>query len=554
MLRLRNTLTRQVDPVEPLEPGRVRMYTCGPTVYRYAHVGNLRSYLLADLIRRTLLYHGLDVFHVKNITDVGPPARRAVRSWRGPMLVQAGLESQDAGRDRRRVRGGLPRRRGAGQHPAGPRLPAGDRAHRGDARAGRGARGRRLRLRHRRAATSTTTVGGVRRLRAAVGQHARRPAGRPSRRRSSPTSATRPTSRSGRRPAPGRLLKWPTAALGRGLPGLAPRVLGDGDALPRTALRHPHRRHRQRLPAPRGRDRAVGADRRRRPGPSLGPRRVPADGRQEDGQVGRQLPARHRAGRPRHRPAGVPLPAADLALRAQARVLGSVARRGRGGARRRCGPRLRALGAPPTNGPWAAPARSGRGGRRRSTRRASRRAVAGHGGDASGYVVTGPRHGAVRSPVARRPRVPRSVRRGDRRRPRHAGRPRAAARDPALDDRRRTSGAGSSSTPMRSSGSTSIASGRRTAAEAAVPDEVLALVADRDAARAAGDYRGAPTRLRAGSRRSAGTSSTRRRLGGPRPIGRPTGPAPAAAGRPQRARHAELTRRSRREPKRSMIR
>ena len=57
-LSLRNTLTRRVDPVEPLEPGRVRMYTCGPTVYRYAHVGNLRSNLLADLIRRALLYHG----------------------------------------------------------------------------------------------------------------------------------------------------------------------------------------------------------------------------------------------------------------------------------------------------------------------------------------------------------------------------------------------------------------------------------------------------------------------------------------------------------------
>ena len=44
-LRIRDTLTREVRPIDPLEPGRVRMYTCGPTVYRYAHVGNLRSYL-----------------------------------------------------------------------------------------------------------------------------------------------------------------------------------------------------------------------------------------------------------------------------------------------------------------------------------------------------------------------------------------------------------------------------------------------------------------------------------------------------------------------------
>ena len=74
-LHLRNTLTRRIEPIEPGPEGRFGMYTCGPTVYRWAHVGNLRTYLLADLIRRTLLYHGLDVLHVKNITDVGPPAR-----------------------------------------------------------------------------------------------------------------------------------------------------------------------------------------------------------------------------------------------------------------------------------------------------------------------------------------------------------------------------------------------------------------------------------------------------------------------------------------------
>jgi len=94
MLRLRNTLTRHVDPVEPLEPGRVRMYTCGPTVYRYAHVGNLRSNLLADLIRRTLLYHGIEVLHVKNITDVGHLRDEGIDRGADPMLVQAGLESK----------------------------------------------------------------------------------------------------------------------------------------------------------------------------------------------------------------------------------------------------------------------------------------------------------------------------------------------------------------------------------------------------------------------------------------------------------------------------
>jgi len=91
-LCLRNTLTRQIEPVEPLEPGLVRMYTCGPTVYRFAHVGNLRSFLLADLIRRTLLYHGLEVLHVKNVTDVGHLRDERPGQVVDPMLVQAGLE------------------------------------------------------------------------------------------------------------------------------------------------------------------------------------------------------------------------------------------------------------------------------------------------------------------------------------------------------------------------------------------------------------------------------------------------------------------------------
>ena len=94
MLHLRDTMTRRVEPVEPLEPGRVRMYTCGPTVYRFAHVGNLRSFLLADLIRRVLLYHGLEVFQVKNVTDVGHLRDEGFDRGQDPMLVQAGLESK----------------------------------------------------------------------------------------------------------------------------------------------------------------------------------------------------------------------------------------------------------------------------------------------------------------------------------------------------------------------------------------------------------------------------------------------------------------------------
>ncbi len=93
-LRLRNTLTRRVEPVEPREPGRVGMYSCGPTVYRYAHVGNLRTFLLADLIRRTLVYHGVEVFHVQNITDVGHLRDERFDRGEDRMLVAAGLEDK----------------------------------------------------------------------------------------------------------------------------------------------------------------------------------------------------------------------------------------------------------------------------------------------------------------------------------------------------------------------------------------------------------------------------------------------------------------------------
>jgi cysteinyl-tRNA synthetase len=70
-VHLYNSLTRRVELLEPREAGRVGIYTCGPTVYRYAHIGNLRSFLFADILRRSLEYLGYEVRHVKNITDVG---------------------------------------------------------------------------------------------------------------------------------------------------------------------------------------------------------------------------------------------------------------------------------------------------------------------------------------------------------------------------------------------------------------------------------------------------------------------------------------------------
>ena len=66
-----NTLTRKVEPFVPNEEGKVKMYTCGPTVYHYAHIGNLRSYIMEDVLEKYLRYVGYDVKRVMNITDVG---------------------------------------------------------------------------------------------------------------------------------------------------------------------------------------------------------------------------------------------------------------------------------------------------------------------------------------------------------------------------------------------------------------------------------------------------------------------------------------------------
>jgi cysteinyl-tRNA synthetase len=70
-LRLFNTLTREVSEFTPRRPPAVGMYSCGPTVYAYAHIGNMRAYVFSDTLRRTLRWKGFDVRHVMNITDVG---------------------------------------------------------------------------------------------------------------------------------------------------------------------------------------------------------------------------------------------------------------------------------------------------------------------------------------------------------------------------------------------------------------------------------------------------------------------------------------------------
>ncbi|KKT87524.1 MAG: Cysteine-tRNA ligase, partial [Candidatus Moranbacteria bacterium GW2011_GWC2_45_10] len=70
-MKIYNTLTKQKEIFEPTNPGKASMYTCGPTVYGFVHVGNIRSYLFADTLRRYLAYQGYEVKMIKNITDVG---------------------------------------------------------------------------------------------------------------------------------------------------------------------------------------------------------------------------------------------------------------------------------------------------------------------------------------------------------------------------------------------------------------------------------------------------------------------------------------------------
>ena len=70
-MKIYNTLTRKKEDFVPNVPGKVNMYTCGPTVYHFAHIGNLRSYIMEEVLEKTFRYSGYDVKRVMNITDVG---------------------------------------------------------------------------------------------------------------------------------------------------------------------------------------------------------------------------------------------------------------------------------------------------------------------------------------------------------------------------------------------------------------------------------------------------------------------------------------------------
>ena len=92
-ISLHNTLTRAVEPVVPVTPGVVSFYTCGPTVYNFAHIGNLKTYLFQDLLKRTFLAAGYQVRHCMNITDVED---KIIRDSQQPLPAEASNEARHA--------------------------------------------------------------------------------------------------------------------------------------------------------------------------------------------------------------------------------------------------------------------------------------------------------------------------------------------------------------------------------------------------------------------------------------------------------------------------
>jgi cysteinyl-tRNA synthetase len=84
-MRFYNTLTRQVEEFKEIEKGRIGLYTCGPTVYDYAHIGNFRSYIFEDLVKRFFVFQGYKVKHVMNITDIDDKTIRKANELKMPL-------------------------------------------------------------------------------------------------------------------------------------------------------------------------------------------------------------------------------------------------------------------------------------------------------------------------------------------------------------------------------------------------------------------------------------------------------------------------------------
>ena len=297
-LRLYDTRLRRKVPFEPLVPGKVGMYACGITVYDLCHVGHARMLVAWDVIARYLRASGL----TRSPTSVTSPtsttrssARPTPRAWPRTEIAERYTTPHARGHARR----------SGSRPPTTSRAPPSTSPRWSTSRAA----SRRRASRITRAATSTITSRASPVLRHALGPAHRRSQGgrahRGRRAQEEPARLRAVEGREARRAVVGE-------PVGRGPPGLAHRVLGDGAPVPRRAVRHPRRRRRPHLPAPHERDRAVGGRLRR------GPVRAPLDPlghgelrRREDVEVARQR-RQHPQGAGDERPRG-----AAAALREQ---------------------------------------------------------------------------------------------------------------------------------------------------------------------------------------------------------------------------------------------
>ena len=274
MIRLHNTLSGRVEEFVPIESGSVKLYTCGPTVYDFPHIGNWRSYVFEDLLKRLFLYRGFKVLHVMNITDVDD------KTIRGANAKGVGLEDytkpfiEAFARDRDilailpadvypratahieemvglieiLLEKGFAYQKDGSIYFAIDKFPAYGRLSKinlEDLRPGQPRRRRRIREGERPR---------LRPLEGAEGRRAR--LGDPDR---------------------------------SGPAGLAHRMLGHELQVPRPDLRHPLRGRRQHLPPSRERDRPVRGGQRRQVRQLLAPRPSSRRRRREDVQVERQL-------------------------------------------------------------------------------------------------------------------------------------------------------------------------------------------------------------------------------------------------------------------------
>ena len=84
-MKVYNSLSRRVEPLEPLADNTIRLYTCGPTVYNFAHIGNFRAYTFEDILRRVVQFNGMKIRQVMNLTDVDDKTIRGANAAGVPL-------------------------------------------------------------------------------------------------------------------------------------------------------------------------------------------------------------------------------------------------------------------------------------------------------------------------------------------------------------------------------------------------------------------------------------------------------------------------------------